>query len=87
MGDFNIDLLKYKSSELVYSFLDVLYSYFLSPKTILSTGISLWSTLIDNIFCNITHTRKSISGNLTSTELDLLPQFVILPEVFGNAPP
>ena len=31
LGDFNIDLLKYKTSELINSFLDALFSNFLSP--------------------------------------------------------
>ena len=86
-GDFNIDLLKYKSSELVNSFLDKLSSNFLSPQIILRTRISSSSTLIDDIFCNLTHTTKSISGNLRSTVSDHLPQFLILPEFFSNAPP
>ena len=87
MGDFDIDLIKYESSELVNSFLDTLSSSFISPQIILPTRISSSSTLTDDIFCNLTHTTKSISGNLTSTVSDHLPQFLILPEFFSNAPP
>ena len=87
LGDFNIDLLKYDSSELVYSFLDTLYSNFLSLQIILPPRISFSSTLIDNIFCNVIYTTKSISPNPTSTVLDPLTQFPILPEFFCNAPP
>ena len=77
LGDFNIDLLKYESSELVNSFLDTLSSNFLSPQIILHTRISSLSTLIDNIFCNLTHAIKSKSGNLTSTLSGHLPHFLI----------
>ena len=49
--------------------------------------ISSSSTLIDNIFCNLNHSTKPISGNLTSTISDHLPQIRILPEFFSNAPP
>ena len=69
LHDFNIDLLKYESSELVNSFLDTLSSNFLSPQIILPTRISSSSTLIDNIFFNLTHTTKSVSGNLRFTSI------------------
>ena len=87
MDDFNIDLLKYVSSELINSFLDTLPSNFLSPQVILPSRISYSSALIDNIFCNLTHTIKSISGNLTSTVSDHLPQFLISLGLLSNAPP
>ena len=87
LGDFNIKLLKYESSELINSFLDTLSSNFLSHQIILPTRISSSSALIDKIFCNLTHTTKSISGNLTSTVSDRLPQFIVLPVFFSNAPP
>ena len=64
LGDFNIDLVKYESFELVNSFLDTLSSIFLSPQLIFPNRISSLSTLIGNIFCHLTHTTKSISGNL-----------------------
>ena len=64
---------------LVNSFLDTLSSNFLSPQIVLPTRIFSSSTLIDNTFCNITHTAKSISRNLTPTVSDHLPQFLILP--------
>ena len=43
--DFNIDLLKYESSELVNSFLDTLPSNFLSPQIISPVRISSLSAL------------------------------------------
>ena len=91
LSDFNIGLLKYESPELVSSFLDILFSNFLSPQIILPTRISFSPTLIDNtfcnIFCNLTPTTKSMFGNLTYTVTGHLPQFLILPECFSNAPP
>ena len=87
MDDFNIDLLKYVSSELINSFLDKLLFNFLSAQVILPSRISYSSAPIDHIFCNLTHTIKSISGNLISTVSDHLPQFLISPGLFSNSPP
>ena len=41
--------------------------------------------LIDNIFSN-TLIENTISGNLTATISDHLPQFIILPNIFSNPP-
>ena len=40
--------------------------------------------MIDNIFSNTI--ENTISGNLTSTISDHLPQFIILPSIFSNPP-
>ena len=70
-GDFDIDLLKY---EPVNNFVDPLSSKFLPPLMLLPTRISnSSSTLIENIFCNVTFTSSIISGSLTSTVSDHLP--------------
>ena len=45
----------------------------------------LVTTLIDNIVTNIT-LLGSISGNLTATITDHLPQFLIVPNIFANPP-
>lgn len=42
-------------------------------------------TLIDNIFTNLV-SKETIYGNLTSTMLDHLPQFLIIPSIFSNLP-
>ena len=42
-------------------------------------------TLIDNIFSTVV-TVDAISGNLTATISDHLPQIMIAPNVFGNPP-
>ena len=53
LGDFNIDLLNFDTSEYVSTFLDDLASNSLQPQILLPTRISNNSkTLIDNIFCN-----------------------------------
>ena len=43
-------------------------------------------TLIDNIFTNVS-LPDSLSGNLTATISDHLPQFLIIPNIFSNPPP
>ena len=43
------------------------------------------NTLIDNIFSNV-NDPDIISGNLTATISDHLPQFSIIPHMFGNIP-
>ena len=63
---------------------------FLSPSTLLDLLIlqptritSHSNTLIDNIFSN-TIDPQIILGNLTATISDHLPQFAIIPNMFGN---
>ena len=55
--------------------------YILQPTRITSHS----KTLIDNIFTNIT-LPDSISGNLTATISNHLPQFLIVPNIFSNPP-
>ena len=57
------------------------------PHIVQPTRISTTSkTLTDNIFSNI-HTPNSISGNLTASISDHLPQFLIAPDIFLNSSP
>ena len=57
------------------------------PHIVQPTRISTTSkTLIGNIFSNI-HTPSSVSGNLTSSISDHLPQFLIVPDIFFNLLP
>ena len=87
LGNFNIDLLQYETSEPVINFVDILSSNFLSPLILLPTRISnSSSTLIGNIFCNVTFNSNSISGNFISTVSGHLPQFAIIEDFFANAP-
>ena len=74
LGDFNIDLLNY--NEHTNDFLDSLASSSLLPYILYLTGLTSHSkTLIDNIFCNLT-SHEVISGNITATISDHLPQFL-----------
>ena len=81
LGDFNIDLLNFDTSEHVSTFLDDLASNSSQPQILLPTRISNNSkTLIYNIFCNIPNTlvKSAMSGNISSGISDHLPQFFIL---------
>ena len=84
LGDFNIDLLKHEISDSVNNFIDTLSSNFLLRLIFLPTKISKTSTLIDNIFSNSTSLEEIESGNVTSTFLDHLPQFIFLPDFFSK---
>ena len=90
LGDFNIYLLNFDTSEHVSTFLDDLASNSLQPQILLPTRISNNSkTLIDNSFCNIPNplVKSAMSGNISSSISDHLPQFFILSEFFSNSPP
>ena len=89
LGDFNIVLLNFDTSEYASTFLN-LASNSLQPQIPLPTRISSNSkSLIDNIFCNIPNPliKSAMSGNISSSISDHLPQFFILPEFFSKSPP
>ena len=84
LGDFNVNVLNYNGHNLTNEFLDSLASnsftrLILQPNRITSHS----TTLVDNIFSNFID-RDIISGNLTATISDHLPQFAIIPNMFGN---
>ena len=83
LGDFNINLLNYNTLQPTNDFLDSLASttipYILQPTRLTSHS----KTLIDNIFSNILSTEV-ISGNLTATISDHLPQFLFAPNILSN---
>ena len=86
LGDFNINLFNYTVHNRTNEFLDSPASNSFLPYILQSTRITSHSkTLIDNIFTNIT-LPDSISGNLTATISDHLPQFLIVPNIFSNPP-
>ena len=86
MGDFNVDLLKYEQHKATNEFLDSLSSNMFLPHIVQQTRIPSHSkTLIDNIFSNII-SQDIVSGNLTATISDHLPQFLIAPHIFSNFP-
>ena len=78
MGDFNIDILKYKSHSESTDFVDLMYTTFLLPYIVAPTRVTPpSSTLIDNIFSNNID-NGSISGNLITTISDHFAQFLLL---------
>ena len=86
LGDFNINLLNYNDHNPTNEFLDSLASNSFVPYILQPTQLTSHSkTLIDIIFFNII-SPEAISGNLTATISDHLPQFMIVPNVFSNPP-
>ena len=84
LGDFNVNLLHYNEHNQINEFLDSLASNSFMPLILQPTRITSHSnTLIDNIFSNVID-PDIISGNLTATISDHLPQFSIIPNMFGN---
>ena len=81
LGDFNVNLLNYNGHNYTN---DSLASNSSMPLILQPTRITSHSnTLIDNIFSNVID-PNIISDNLTVTISDHLPQFVIIPVMFGN---
>ena len=84
LGDFNVNLLNYNEHNQTNEFLDSLASNSFIPLVLQPTRITSHSnTLIDNIFSKVID-PDIISGNLTATISDHLPQFAIIPNMFGN---
>ena len=84
LGDFNINILNYNDHQPKNDFLDSLASNSFIPYILHPTRITSHSkTLIDNIFSNyISH--EIISGNITVTISDHLPQFSFVPNILSN---
>ena len=75
VGDFNINLLNYNDHRPTDEFLDSLVSSSFIPDILQPTRRTSHSkTLFDNIFSNII-SHEVISGNITATIFDHLPQF------------
>ena len=84
LGDFNVNLLNYNEHNPTNEFLDSLASDSFIPSILQTTRISSHSnTPTDNIFLNIIY-PDIVSINLTATISDHLPQFAIIPNMFGN---
>ena len=84
LGDFNVDLIKYDNHHSTNEFLDFLSPHLFLPHIKQPARIrDSNKTLINNIFSN-TLIENTISGNLTATISDHLPQFIILPNIFSN---
>ena len=75
--------MNYNEHNQTNEFLDSLASNSFIPLILQPTRITSHSnTLIDNIFSNVID-PDIISGNLTATISDHLPQFAIIPNMFG----
>ena len=84
LGDFNINLLNYNEHQPTNDFLDSLASNSFIPYILYPTRITSHSkTLIDNIFSNYIF-HEIISGNISATISDHLPQFSFVPNILPN---
>ena len=84
LGDFTVNLLNYNEHNQTNEFLDSLASNSFIPLILQSTRITSHSnTLIDNIFSSVID-PDTISGSLTVTISDHLPQFAIIPNMLAN---
>ena len=84
LGDFSVNLLNYNEYNQTSEFLDFLASNSLIPLILQPARITRhFNTLVGNIFSNVID-PDIISGNLTATISDHLPQFSIIPNMFGN---
>ena len=84
LGDGNVNLLNYNEHNETNEFSDSLASNSNIPLSLKSTRITSPSnTVINNIFSNFID-PDIISSNLTATISDHLPQFAIIPNMFGN---
>ena len=86
IGDFNINLLKYNEHQPTNEFLVSLVSNSFLPYIIQPTRLTSDSKiLIDNIFPNVI-SHEVISGNITATISDHLPQFFLFLMYFQTHP-
>ena len=84
LGEFNINLLNYNDHQPTSGFLDSLASNSFIRSILHPTRITSHSkTLIDNIFSNFI-SPEIISGSITATISDHLPQFSFVPNILSN---
>ena len=84
-GNFNLNLLKHAKSPGVSKFLENLLSHNFMPQITLPTRITeKTATLIDNILIN-NNVLSCISGNITTSISDHLPQFIVLDSLLGTS--
>ena len=84
LGDLYINLLNYNNHQLTNDFLDSLASNSFILYILHHTRTTSHSkTLIDNIFSNLT-SHEIISGNITATISNHLPQFLFVPNIMSK---
>ena len=83
--DFNLKLPKHAKSPGVSKFLENLLSHNFMPQITLPTRITeKTATFIDNILIN-NNALNCISGNITTSTPDHLPQFIVLDSLLGTS--
>ena len=86
LGDLNVNLLNYNEHNQANKFLDSLASSSFIPSILQPTRITSHSNILThNIFSDVIE-PDIISGNLTATISDHLPQFSIIPNMFASIP-
>ena len=86
LSDFSIDLMHYNEHKPTNEFLDSLASNSYLPYIIRPSWHTSHSrTLIDNILSNVI-SKDIISGNITATISNHLPQFLTCPNTFADPP-
>ena len=83
LEDFNVNLLNCNEHNQTNEFLASLASNSFMPLILQPTRITSHSNTLIDIFSNVIE-PDIISGNLTATISDHLPQFAIIPNIFGN---
>ena len=84
LGDFNINLLNYDIHAPTNEFSDSLSSRNFLPHILEPSRVTTNSKTLIDIFSNMA-VPNIISGNLTASILDHLPQFLVAPNIFFNA--
>ena len=82
-GDFNVNLLNYNEYNQANEFLDSLASNLFIHLILQPTRVTSHCNTLDNLFSNV-FVPDIVSGNFTATISDHLPQFAIIPSMFGN---
>ena len=84
LGGFNINLLSYNVHQTTDDFFNTLAFNSIVPYILQPTRLTSYSKILfDNIFFN-TLSSEMISGNLTYTTSDHLPQFLFAPNILSN---
>ena len=84
LGDFNINLLNYDIHPPTNGFLDYLSSHYFLPHILQPSRVTTNSKTLIDIFSNMA-VPNIISGNLTASISDHLPEFLVAPNIFFNA--
>ena len=84
LGDFSINLLNYDIHPPTNEFLDSLSSHYFLPHILQPSRVTTNSKTLIDIFSNMA-VPNIISGNLTASISDHLPQFLVARNIFFNA--